>query len=327
MEAIAAAAGRAAIAPASGDSRNVHLLIVDMQVDFCHEDGALFVPGAREDIERLARFIFRYGDAITNITCTLDSHLPFQVFHPAWWVDSDGEHPSPLTTITAADVEAGRWRPVVMPAFSREYVRILEEQSKKKLTVWPYHVLIGGLGNALDPMLWSVVMWHSLARKSQPAWLVKGRVPQSEHYSAIQPEVPVPSHPQGTKHEPFLRDLDEADILIIAGEAQSHCVLETLEDIVAHYRNQPEQLEKIYVLEDCMSPVAHPTIDFEAISREFFAKWAGLGVNFVRSTDELPIAQERSATAEAAATVDYPVVGLERMANWRVEQASETNNT
>lgn len=317
MAAIAAAAERAAIAPASGDSRNVHLLIVDMQVDFCHKNGALFIPGAREDIARLTEFIFRHAGAITNITCTLDSHLPFQIFHAAWWVSEEGDHPSPLTTISAADVDAGRWRPVVMPAFSRHYVHSLERHSKKQLTIWPYHVLIGGPGNSLDATLWSVVMWHALARKSQPAWLAKGRVPQSEHYSAITPEVPVPTHPQGTKNKAFLADLDEADVLLIAGEAQSHCVLETLEDLVEHYRDRPDQLQKIYVLEDCMSPVEHPAIDFGAISKAFFATWADMGVNFIKSTDnDLPIDPDRVGTSESTTPSDQPVAGLERMARW-----------
>ena len=311
MQAVAAAAAAADLSPAAADRRRIHLLIIDMQVDFCHEQGALYVPGAEGDIRRLIEFIFRRGRYLSEITCTLDSHLPFQIFHPPWWADAEGNHPQPLTLITAEDVENGRWRPLVKPQWSREYVRRLEAESKKQLTIWPFHVMIGGPGNALDTELWQAVQWHALARKTQPAWLSKGRVPQSEHYSAIQPEIPVPDHPQGEKHAAYLDTVREADFVFVAGEAQSHCVLETLEDFVVEF--DEEQLRKIYVLSDCTSPVAHPEIDFEAMAQERFQSFAAAGVNFVESTDPLPFLEAQADEPERAPA---PVAGLAQMAEW-----------
>jgi len=311
MPAVAAAAATANLAPAAGDGRRVHLLIVDMQVDFCHEQGALYVPGAKDDIRRLIEFIFRHSHQITDITCTLDSHLPFQIFHPPWWADAEGNHPQPLTLITADDVDSGRWRPLVKPQWSREYVHRLEAEAKKQLTIWPFHVLLGGPGNALDSELWQAVQWHSLARKSQPGWLSKGRVPQSEHYSAIQPEIPVPGHPQGKKLTAYLDTLRETDVVFVAGEAKSHCVLETLEDLVAEF--DEEQLQKIYVLSDCTSSVVHPEIDFEAMALARFETFAAAGVNFVKSTDPLPFLEEPAGVADESPA---PVAGLEQMARW-----------
>jgi len=285
---IAAAAVGRNFRPAKTDMLKVHLLIIDMQVDFCHPTGSLYVPGAEEDIRRLIEFIYRNGDQISKITCTLDSHLPFQIFHPPWWIDEDGNHPEPMTIITHEDVKEGRWRPIVMPGYSRNYVQKLEEQAKKQLLIWPFHVMIGGPGNMLDPELWSAVIWHSMARRTQPVWLAKGTVPQSEYYSAVAPEIEVPEHPQGSKNERFVRNLANSDILVIAGEAESHCVLETLEDIVAEFKETPEKLEQIYVLQDCTSPVQHPDVDFHALAQEQFAEFAEMGVNFVNSTDDLP---------------------------------------
>lgn len=322
VQAIAAAAATADLPPAADDETNVQLLLIDMQVDFCHEQGSLFVPGAPEDIERLCAFIFRHAAAITGVTCTLDSHLPFQIFHPPWWVDADGRHPQPLTIISAADVAAGKWRPLVMPEFSRRYVQRLEEKAKKQLTIWPFHVMIGGVGNVLDPMLWSVVVWHALARQAQPVWLTKGRVPQSEHYSAVQPEIPVDDHPQGGKNEAFLASLATADHLLVAGEAESHCVLETLTDIVNAWRPQPEQLEKIYVLQDCTSPVQHPDVDFHALAQEQFAKFAQLGVHFVDSTDALPFLHE-NGRRDGSETADVSVHHLHTIGNWEMENARD----
>ena len=136
------------------EARN-HLLIIDMQIDFCHEQGTLRVPGAKEDIRRLTEFIYRHAERITGITCSMDSHLPNQIFNPSWWVNEQGHHPVPFTVITAQDVQAGTWRPLSDPKWSLDYLNKLEEQAKKALVVWPYHALIGGVGNGLDPELWS----------------------------------------------------------------------------------------------------------------------------------------------------------------------------
>ncbi|MCA9956600.1 MAG: hypothetical protein KC434_17850, partial [Anaerolineales bacterium] len=186
---IAAEANDAGLTPAVEDKENVHLVIIDMQVDFCHEKGSLYVPGAMGDIQRTIEFIYNNAERITNITCSLDSHLPHQIFHPAWWADEAGNHPAPFTLITYDDIKQGKWRPLVAPVQSTNYVKQLEQEAKKQLTIWPYHVMIGSIGNALDPELFTAVLYHSIARKTQPTWLTKGSIPLTEHYSIIQPEV------------------------------------------------------------------------------------------------------------------------------------------
>ncbi|GAB4268380.1 MAG: hypothetical protein Kow0080_11260 [Candidatus Promineifilaceae bacterium] len=286
--AIATEAQSANLKPAAQDQQKVHLVIIDMQVDFTHEKGSLYVPGSIGDIQRTIEFIYNNAERITNITCSLDSHLPHQIFHPAWWADAQGNHPAPFTMITYDDIKAGKWRPLVDPVWSTKYVQKLEQEAKKVLTIWPYHVMIGSLGNALDPELFTAVLWHSLARKTQPTWLTKGSIPQTEHYSIIQPEVPVASHPLGGKNKAFLDTLDDADIIVIAGEAESHCVLETVEDLVEDFGQKPDALRKIYFLRDCTSPVLHPDVDFHAIALKQFAQFEQQGVNFIDSTDSLP---------------------------------------
>ena len=155
---IAAEANQSGLTPAVEDKENVHLVIIDMQVDFCHEKGSLYVPGAMGDIQRTIEFIYNNAERITNITCSLDSHLPHQIFHPAWWADEAGTHPAPFTLITYDDIKQGKWRPLVAPVQSTNYVKQLEQEAKKKLTIWPYHVMIGSIGNALDPELFTAVL-------------------------------------------------------------------------------------------------------------------------------------------------------------------------
>ncbi len=288
VAAITADAAAANLPAAAADKKKIHLVIIDMQIDFCHDNGSLNVPGSLGDIRRLVEFIYANAERITSITCSLDSHLPHQIFHPAWWADENGEHPAPFTMISYDDIKQGKWRPLAAPVQSTNYVRELEQQAKKRLTIWPYHVMIGGLGNALDPELWSAVIWHSIARKTQPTWLTKGSIPLTEHYSIIQPEVPVPSHPLGGKNKAFLDTLADADVVIVAGEAESHCVLETVEDLVEDFSGKPDALQKIFFLRDCTSPVLHPDVDFHAIALKRFAEFEKQGVNFIDSTDKLP---------------------------------------
>jgi len=285
---IAADAAAANLPPASEDTEDVHLVIIDMQIDFCHKQGSLNVPGALDDIRRTIEFIYRNAERITHITCSLDSHLPSQIFSPSWWANKNGHHPAPFTIITAQEVQAGIWQPLVEPEASLNYVQQLERGAKKQLCIWPYHTLTGELGHALDPELWSAVFWHSLARRSQPLWLTKGSVPVTEHYSIIQPEVPVPDQPGGGKNQAFLNILAQADHIFIAGEAESHCVLETVEDLVEDFGDQPEMLAKVFFLRDCTSPVLHPEIDFHALAQHRFADFERQGVNFIDSTDPLP---------------------------------------
>jgi nicotinamidase/pyrazinamidase len=285
--AISAQAAAARLTPAGDDRTRTHLLIVDMQVDFCHTNGSLYVPGAGGDLQRLIEFIFHHAEHITDITCSLDSHIPYQIFHPAWWADAEGNHPPPFTIITDAEVLNGRWHPLLEPEWSTQYTLKLQERARKELTIWPYHCLSGSIGQVLDPELFSAVLWHTLARKSQLTWWPKGNIPKTEHYSIVQPEIPVPEHPQGKKNLDFLRLLKASDYIFIAGEAESHCVLETVEDLVEDCAAQPEVLQRIYILQDCTSPIRHPQIDYEALTHKRFADIARRGIHFVNSTDPL----------------------------------------
>jgi nicotinamidase-related amidase len=157
------------------------------------------------------------------------------------------------------------------------------------LVVWPYHVPIGGIGSALDPELWSAVFWHSIARRSQPSFWTKGSIPRTEHYSILRPEVTVDNEACGSLNREFVDLLDRYDYLLIAGEAETHCVLETVRDLIELLGGAPDRLSRILVLRDCMSPVRHPQIDFHALALEQFREFERQGVRFIRSCDPLPI--------------------------------------
>lgn len=283
---ISSDAQAAQLKPSDADVHKTLLLLVDMQIDFCHEHGTLYVPGAKDDIRRVIELIYTFADKITTIMSSLDSHNPLQIFHPAWWENKAGEHPAPFTLITPEAVDAGQWIPRFQSDWSRRYVHELQRTAKKQLIIWPYHVPIGGMGNALDPELWSAVFWHSIARQSQPMWLHKGSLAETEHYSIVRPEIGTNEGEQSAA--PLMRTLvQEYDRILIAGEAESHCVLETVKDLTTMFGEEPEALSKIIVLQDCMSPVQHPDIDFHALALEEFQKCALTGMQFRNSTENL----------------------------------------
>jgi len=80
------------------------------------------------------------------------------------------------------------------------------------------------------------------------------------------------------------------DTVIVAGEAQSHCVEWTVEDLLAEIRARDAGLaRKIVLLDDCTSPVVVPGVaDFTDAAEQAFARFAAAGMRRARSTDALP---------------------------------------
>ena len=263
--------------PATKNNENVLFLAIDVQQDFM-DNGALGVPGANGDVERMTKFIYDNIDKISNIAVSLDTHQPHQIFHPCWWVDEDGNNPAPSTPITLQDIDDGKWKPVIAPRESRDYVKHLEQDGKKTLVVWPYHCLQGTTGCALENQFANMAYFHSVAKKSALRTLVKGQDPYSEMYGIIKPEYSIKNY----VNLDFLNDLESFDKILIAGEAKSHCVLETIKQILEHFANRPEITNKVYILSDCMSAIP----GFEQTTDDTFNNFvSAYGVNIVESTN------------------------------------------
>lgn len=274
----------AGLRSANSDKEKNALLLVDFQVDFCHTDGSLSVPGSVDDLRRTCEFIFNNAERISTVAASLDTHLQYQIFYSTWWVDSNGNHPSPHTVITADDIRKGKYRPVQDPAWSVKYVEQLEAQAQKPLYIWPFHTMLGNVGQALDPALYEAIHWHSIARKAQPVFMQKGMIPQTEHYSPFEPEVKIATHPNGGLNTQLLQLLQNHDRIFVAGEAKSHCVLEACRSMVKHFSGNPDVIKRIHFLSDCTSSVVAPGIDFEAIATAELAKFAQAGMQFTTST-------------------------------------------
>ncbi|HLF73280.1 MAG TPA: hypothetical protein VI524_02950 [Anaerolineales bacterium] len=294
--------------PASVDSTKIWLMLVDVQNTFCVPGFELYVGGrsgrgAVEDNARLCEFIYRNLGNITYITATLDTHMAMQVFHAIFFVDKDGNHPAPYTDIHVSELRQGRWRfnPAlaaqfrIAPEYGQEmmihYAAELERRGKFALTVWPYHAMLGGIGHALVSSVEEALFFHSIARNVQYDLNVKGDQPFTEHYSAIGPEVltgPI-GETLGTHNPKFIEQLQQYDKLIIAGQAKSHCVAWTVSDLLEEIAQVDLELaKKVYLLEDCTSPVVVPgVVDHTDAADAAFERFAKAGMHVVKSTISL----------------------------------------
>lgn len=232
----------------------VHGLFIDPQFDFCDPSGSLYVNGAEADIDRLAALIGKLN--LADIHVTLDSHPLQHIAHGVRWIGRDGKHPAPFTIISVADVEAGTWRASnpQLQGLQLSYVRTLAANGRYPLCIWPPHCLIGSRGATIMPAMLTALNAWCESEGAVVDFVPKGSNPNAEHYSGIMADVPDPSDPTTQINTRLIRTLEEADVILFAGEASSHCVANTLTDIVENFAD-PQYAAKIVVLEDCMSAV------------------------------------------------------------------------
>ena len=116
----------------------------------------------------------------------------------------------------------------------------------------------------------------------------KGEAPLTEHYSVLGPEVLVDQDgdPTASKNQAFWGRLMSFDAVIIAGQAKSHCVAWTIDDLFNEI--VIEDAGKVYLLEDCTSAVVVPgVVDFTDQADRAFRGFSDAGMNLVRSFDPI----------------------------------------
>lgn len=316
--ALATAAGswrkQHAIKPSAADETRVHLLLIDVQKDFCFPEGTLYVAGrsgtgAIDDSRRIAELVYRNLGVITDITTTMDTHLAYQIFFPSFWLDRDD---APLTAhrvVTADQIAGGEVRP--NPAVAKwlcggnytwlckqvlHYARELERAGKYQLYLWPPHCLLGSDGHALTGIVHEARLFHAFARTAQSNVEVKGGNPLTENYSVLRPEVlsRFDGAALAQRNTGFVHTLLAADAVIIAGQAASHCVKSTIDDLLGEIAAaDPALANKVYLVTDCMSAVTVPdgkggfAADFTADAQAALQRFADAGMHLVTSTSPI----------------------------------------
>jgi nicotinamidase-related amidase len=296
-----------ALGRAADDAFRLCVLAVDIQNTFCIPEFELFVAGrsgtgAVDDNRRLCEFLYRNLGEITQIFPSLDTHHAMQVFHAIWLVDEHGNHPAPYTLVSAEDVAAGRWRMNgavaealgIDPGYAERhlayYTRQLAVGGKYDLTIWPYHAMLGGIGHALVSAIEEAIFFHGLVRFSNPEFQVKGDNPLTEHYSLLGPEVTEgPDGDRlGARNAELIEKLLTFDAVVVAGQAKSHCLAWTIDDLLGDEDVRERLAERTYLLEDCTSPVVVPgVVDYTDEADAAFARYAAAGMHVVRSSDPI----------------------------------------
>lgn len=271
----------------------IELIIIDPQNDFCYpgaevefesklkgmsdqsrmdfeeglraigawDPGALYVPGANLDLQRVAKMIDEVGDKFFNIHVTMDCHHYIDIAHPVTWINSKGEHPGIFQIIEVDDVENDRWF-CTFPQerqYCKNYVKSLADNGRYPLCIWPPHCLIGTFGNALyKPIADALARWEQ-RNNANVEYLTKGSNWKTEHYSAVQADVPDDEDPTTEMNYEFIKPLKLADELLFSGEALSHCLANTARDIANGFGDK-DLIKKFVLLNGASSNV--PTFEF-----------------------------------------------------------------
>jgi nicotinamidase-related amidase len=293
-------------------SPKIAALGIDCQNAFTLPSASLYVPGAENDMMRAAQWIYRNTHQISKLFLSLDTHTMNQVFHPDFWENPHGRRPDPFTIITASQIREGEWRPRAnqhtffnLKVAMIDYCEQLERSGKYLLTIWPYHALLGGASHAVNAGLMEACMFHSVARSVDPEFVLKGRSQFTENYSIFSPEVLSLSDGVvgagrgvgvGLINNDLVSLLKSYDRVYVFGEASSHCVMASLYDLINPLNDRNSHLDKIYILEDAMSPVPPPpmaplpdALNFPMVAKQALADFADAGMHIVKTTDLIEV--------------------------------------
>jgi nicotinamidase-related amidase len=192
------------------------LLIIDAQNDFCKSSGSLYVAGAEDDMCRLATFIKARRKEIGHIVLSQDAHQIVDISHPAFWLNNEGKHPVPFTSISFDDVKQGKWRPVFGGNRAERYLQLLEEQGEYPHVIWPEHCIAGSEGAAIEPEIMTEVK-HWAREGNFFTVIQKGQNPFTEHFGLLKANVPDYNDERTLENKELLLLMEQYSTIYIAG--------------------------------------------------------------------------------------------------------------
>lgn len=260
---------------------DIALLVIDAQNDFHDIPGAaLPVPGSVKDTERIAALIKNLNPG--TIFASQDSHYSLDIAHPAWWEDAKGNPVSPFTMIFAADIENGKYVPRIQPTRSLQYVKSLEANGEFNHFIWPEHCLMGSTGHAFLPVFFETIRDWMNKNSRWVNFITKGVNPYTEHFGIFRANVPLPEDPATDVNQGIFQTLNEYNTVLLVGQARTHCVANSLRQIV---QISPQLASKLVVVEDCMSDVPGLPSDFYVHVNSIYDDAVKAGVRLAKSTD------------------------------------------
>jgi nicotinamidase/pyrazinamidase len=259
-------------------SASTLLLIIDAQFDFCHPEGALFVPGADQDVQRIVALLEAKGGEINDVIVTLDTHQVLDISHPGFWTDRRENHPVPFTSIRSSEVKDGKWKPLWEPEWVGAYLQKLESEGELSHYIWPEHCVLGTRGNALHDSLAECLTRRAHATGRNHLTVIKGLNPFTEHFGVFEAQVPMGGDPDTQLNQQLINHLGEYDRILICGEARSHCVATSLKQLLKYGQ---ALLPRLVLLTDAMSDVA----GLGHLADPIFEEARRRGVQFSLSTE------------------------------------------
>lgn len=259
------------------------LLIIDMQNDFVLPQGALPVPGAMDDANRVANFIKTNLNALDYIGLTMDSHHVVDIAHPCFWQDKNGNFP-PIFTGLASDflqeVKDGKWAPRFWPSLAIKYLEDLNAQGEFKHTIWPEHCIVGTEGAAIVKVISDAVNEWERFNPMGKHLVFKGSHPLTEHYGAFRANIPIAGASDTQLNDDLIKTLEEYENVYFVGEASSHCVANTLKQAMTL---APNLAKSFIILTDCMSAVQ----GCETLADPIFNEAKAMGIRFATSNEPI----------------------------------------
>lgn len=288
----------------------IHLVIIDPQDSFCrvvpaaeqqkNHTGELCVTGAWDDMTRLSEMVKRLGDKLDDIHVTMDSHHQIHVAHPIYWREANsGNSPSPFTIMEEEKGQIvgyqfgpkGKQKVGIYvtrkPSFMRrtlDYIVALRDGKRYPHCIWPPHCIIGTQGHTIVPQLFDVLYEWEQKNFGILDIVTKGSNLFVEHFSALRAEVPDPNDPYTQINTAFINTVMEADVILLSGEAGSHCLSNTVRDVANEFVSQNDAfIKKCVLLTDATSPVP----GFEQYQTDFISEMTKRGMKTTTTVDYL----------------------------------------
>lgn len=289
--------------------KRLDLFVIDGQNDFCASGkekegrkGSLFVEKADEEAVLVANMIDRLGSKISKINASLDSHHKMDGSHNTSWKKPDGSSPPPFTIVTNSQIKThefvprfalGVWEGKAVPSYewALKYTETVEKNGRATLCLWPVHCQIGTWGNNIyEPLSDSFDRW-ALKNAGWINFITKGQWPWTEHYSALQADVPDPTRSETQLNVETIVGTMEADIVAWTGWAGSHCLRWTALDAVNYFQNSGDELiKKSVFFEDASASVPNipgAPFKFSDWRKEFLDEASKRGATITTTVDFL----------------------------------------
>lgn len=272
------------------------LLIIDAQNDFCIPGAPLYVQGAEKDNDRLSAWIKNNASEIDHISYTLDTHQINDCSHPSIWRDKNGNTIQPHTVIMYQDILDGKYYPVIYRQILQDYVRKIEELANDEIKngivfptlfhyIWPEHCIMGSAGAELDRKISDALIHWARQNPSftYNAW-VKGTNILTENFGIFQSQIVYTEYPETQLNQKLIQILEKYDNVFLAGQAKTHCIATSLKQAIYL---APNLASKFVILEDAMSDVVVPGIDFGAMAQPIYDLAKQKGIRFTTTKDAI----------------------------------------